>query len=148
MKPEGIRMGCLTLVPRSSRVESVFVNEKEQEQPSLTYKMDLETGEIYGWCEGKEAVKQDIYITLNTDRYEYVIYSDNHGHELKKTFGMKIPAVYPHIERYITEALTQRPLINSVSGFSFSSPKMNVVSCTFTVHSKFGDFTAEKVIKL
>ena len=53
------------------------------EQPSLCHRMILDTERISGECDGVEAVKQAIYNILNTERYQYIIYSWNYGVELK-----------------------------------------------------------------
>ena len=56
------------------------------EQPSLCHRMIFDDGRISGECDGVEAVKQAIYNILNTERYQYIIYSWNYGVELKDLF--------------------------------------------------------------
>ena len=53
-----------------------------EEQPSRTYKMYLEQEVINGFTDGLDAMKQTIYMILNTERYQYIIYSWNYGIEL------------------------------------------------------------------
>ena len=40
-----------------------------EEQPSKTYKMDLDGNSVRGFCDKLEAIKQTIFRILNTERY-------------------------------------------------------------------------------
>ena len=58
---------------------TILSTELEVEtQPSKNYKMHLEQNIINGFCDELEAMKQVIYKILNTERYEYIIYSWNY----------------------------------------------------------------------
>jgi len=116
-------------------------------EPSYTYKIDFENGVVTGYIDGLEAIKQAIFKILNTERYEYPIYSWNYGIELKDLFGQPIPYVLPELKRRITEALMQDDRILSVDNFSFETNK-NKVHVTFTVQTIFGDVEAEKVVSI
>jgi len=114
---------------------------------SYTYKLDLEGKIVTGYIDGIEAMKQAIFKILNTERYEYVIYSWNYGIELADLFGQPISYVLPELKRRITEALMQDDRILSVDNFSFETNR-NKVHVTFTVHTIFGDVEAEKVVSI
>jgi len=119
------------------------------EQPTKTYKMDLQTGRnIRGYTDELKAMEQAIYKILNTERYQYVIYSWNYGIELLDLFGMPISYVCPELERRIIEALTHDTRIKSVTDFTFDSPKRGVLCTTFTAHTIFGDVRAEKAVNI
>lgn len=119
-----------------------------EEQPSKTYKMYLEQEVINGFTDGLDAMKQTIYMILNTERYQYIIYSWNYGIELVDLFGEPITYVCPELERRITEALTQDERILSVDAFSFDVSVKGKVHVTFTAHTVFGDIDAEKVVNI
>ncbi len=119
-----------------------------EEQPSKTYKMYLEQEVINGFTDGLDAMKQTIYMILNTERYQYIIYSWNYGIELDDLFGEPITYVCPELERRITEALTQDERILSVDAFSFDVSVKGVVHVTFTAHTIFGEVDAEKVVNI
>ncbi|OOM82337.1 hypothetical protein CLPUN_03060 [Clostridium puniceum] len=127
-------------------VESDFEFEF-QEQPSKTYKIDIDKERIIGYIDEIEAIKQSIYKIINTERYDYLIYSWNYGIELSDLFGEPIPYVYSEIKRRITEALTQDDRIDSVDAFSFEN-KRGIVSVTFTAHTIYGDVDAEKEVEV
>ena len=116
------------------------------EQPTHTYKMNLESNLIRGYTDGQEAMKQAIYKILNTERYQYVMYSWNYGIELLDLYGEPVSYGCPELERRITEALTWDDRIQSVDNFEFNISKKGEILVTFTAHTVFGDVVAEKVV--
>lgn len=118
-----------------------------EEIPTPTHRIIIEKDRIIGMCDGLEAIKQAVYLILNVERYDYVIYSANYGVELIDLIGQPTPYVLPEIKRRIEEALTQDDRINSVDNFDFEVIKDNV-KCTFTVNSIFGDFESESVVSI
>ena len=116
------------------------------EQPTHTYKMNLESNLIRGYTDGQEAMKQAIYKILNTERYQYVMYSWNYGIELLDLYGEPVSYVCPELERRITEALTWDDRIKSVDNFEFNISKKGEILVTFTAHTVFGDVVSEKVV--
>lgn len=118
-----------------------------EEETSHTYKLDLDNSTIAGYVDDLEAMKQAIYLILNIERYEYLIYSWNYGIELNDLYGQPIPFVLPELKRRITEALVQDSRILRVDNFSFETNK-GKVHATFTVHTIFGDVEAERVVTI
>jgi len=118
-----------------------------EEETSYTYKLNLDESTIAGFVDGLEAMKQAIYLILNIERYEYLIYSWNYGIELADLFGQPTSFVLPELKRRITEALVQDSRILGVDNFSFETNK-GKVHATFTVHTIFGDVEAEKVVTI
>lgn len=116
------------------------------EQPTHTYKMNLETNRVRGYVDDLEAMKQAIYKILLTERYRYLIYSWNYGIELEDLFGEPISYVCPELERRITEALLWDTRIESVDNFHFEIPKRHVLVLSFTAHTIFGDVEAEREV--
>lgn len=111
-------------------------------QPSLTYGLDIEQGRIRGKVDRIEAVRQAIYLILNTERFAYLIHSWNYGVELDGLVGQPQAYALPEIKRCITEALLQDDRITAVDGFSFENGK-KTVHVTFTAHSIFGNLETE-----
>lgn len=116
------------------------------EQPTQTYKMDLANELVRGYTDEQEAMKQAIYKILNTERYQYIMYSWNYGVELLDLYGEPISYVCPELERRITEALTWDDRIKSVDNFEFNISKKGEIHVTFTAHTVFGDVSAQKVV--
>lgn len=116
------------------------------EQPTYTYRMNLENNLIRGYTDGQEAMKQAIYKILNTERYQYVMYSWNYGIELLDLYGEPVSYICPELERRITEALTWDDRIQSVDNFEFNISKKGEIHVTFEVRTVFGDVSVEKVV--
>lgn len=116
--------------------------------PSKTYRLNLKTGEISGYCDSLEAVKQAVYKALNTERYDWLIYSWNYGAELKELFGKPLTYVYTEVSRRIEEALLQDDRISEVNGFAFEKVSRNTLHITFKVTSSEGDFESGVTINV
>lgn len=114
--------------------------------PSKNYKMQIEHDVINGYCDELEAMKQVVFKILNTERYQYIIYSWDYGIELIDLYGEPVTYVCPELERRITEALLQDDRITSVDNFAFDVSEKRIVKATFTVHTIFGGIEAEKVV--
>ncbi len=117
-----------------------------EEQPTHTYKMNLESNLIRGYTDGQEAMIQAIYKILSTERYQYIMYSWNYGIELLDLYGEPVSYVCPELERRITEALTWDDRIQSVDNFEFNISKKGEIHVTFIAHTVFGDVVVEKVV--
>ncbi len=116
-----------------------------RQQPGRTYKMNLQEMRIGGSVDGIEAVKQAIYKILNTQQFQYLIYSWDYGIELTDLFGQSSAFVYSEIENRIREALQEDDRITDVGEFSFESNKRQVL-VRFTVFTGEGNVDIEKVV--
>ncbi len=116
-----------------------------EEQPSKTYMMRKDDNMIRGYCDSLEAMKQAIYKIINSERYQYIIYSWDYGIETEDLFGEPVTYVCPELKRRIIEALTQDSRIQGVDAFSFDISK-GKVGVSFTVNTIFGDVEANKEV--
>ena len=81
---------------------------EEKEQPSLTYKLDLDAGRIAGKVDGLEAINQFIRKALITPRFHCLIYDNQYGSEIKDTITSKNATeelIEAEIPRLVSEAL-------------------------------------------
>lgn len=108
--------------------------------------MNFERENINGFRDNADAMQQVIYKILNTERYQYLIYSWNYGIELKDLFGRQVNYVCPELERRIIDALIQDDRIEYVDSFSFDIETRHIVAVTFVAHTIFGDVKIEKVV--
>lgn len=116
-------------------------------EPSKTYNIDLEKRIIKGKCDGLEAIKQAVYKALNTERYDYIIYSWNYGSELSQLFGKPLSYVYPEVRRRIEESLLNDDRVKSVENFSYEKKKGTLL-VEFTVVTTEGNFESEVKINV
>ncbi|MDE7309818.1 MAG: DUF2634 domain-containing protein [Lachnospiraceae bacterium] len=119
-----------------------------EEQPSKTYRMDLNGDSVRGFCDELEAVKQAVFRILNTERYQYVIYSENYGIETLDLYGEPVTWVCTELERRITEALTVDSRITEVTDFEYETGTKKMLHVSFTVHTVYGDIFAEKEVNI
>lgn len=115
------------------------------DRPSKTYRFRSE--KIDGYADGLEAVRQAAFCILNTERFDWLIYSWNYGIELKGLFGKPMGLVKSKLKKRIKEALMQDDRIQSVDAFSFETSGRQL-AVTFTIHSKYGDIEATKEVKV
>ena len=116
--------------------------------PSKNYMMQIEKDTINGFCDKQEAMKQVIYKILNTERYQYIIYSWNYGIQLLDLYGEPVTYVCPELERRITDALSIDDRILSCDNFEFDTSQKGSVLVTFTASTTFGDVEIEKAVNI
>lgn len=96
--------------------------EEEKEQPSLTYKLDLDTGRIVGKVDGLEAVNQFILKALLTPRFHCLVYDNQYGSEIKDTVTDESATeelIRAEIPRLVEDALLCDGRILKVYDFEF-----------------------------
>lgn len=117
-----------------------------EEQPSLVWKLNGNNDQIRGTVDEIEAVRQAAFCILNTERYEYMIYSWDYGVELEDLFGEPLSYVLPELKRRIAEALTQDDRITGVRDFLFDTSKRGIVNAVFTIETIYGEIQTEKEV--
>lgn len=138
--------GCDALIPTSEEITIGQDYEIVQEvnQPSLTFFIDFNTGRIVGMVDGAAAVKQAIYMILQTERFDYLILSWNYGVEMNSLIGLGYPVFESEAKRRIREALLQDERIKEVTDFKFKyvQDKRSVL-IEFSVNTVFGNVQSE-----
>ncbi len=117
-------------------LEEFFV----ETQTSRTYAMLKKRDMFVGTCDRLEAVKQAVYKIVNTERYQYGIYSWDYGIELRDLIGMDIAYAMAEVKYRIMEALTQDDRIDAVENFEFEKTDRHTLHVKFTVISTEGTF--------
>lgn len=125
------------MIDRLTPIETV-ADVEIVHQPSYTYSIDYATdSQIRGFTDELKAMEQAIYKIINTERYEYIIYSWNYGIELADLFGQPIPYVYAELQRRIEEALLADDRVTNVYGFTFDHNGGDVYT-SFNVDTIYG----------
>ena len=130
------------MIPDSANVDIITGVEP---QPSKTYKFTKD--KIQGFVDGIEAVKQAIYMMLNTERYEYPIYSFYYGIELENLIGKNRDFVKIELKRRIQECLLQNDRIVSVDNFQYQDDG-DSLKCTFDVQSIYGNLNIAQEVNV
>lgn len=110
--------------------------------PTRTYFWDRNSNRIMGVVDGIEAMQQAIYKALNTERFDYVIYSHNYGITLKDLFGKDRYIACAVLERRIRDTLLVDDRITDVSDFEFKVYRHSVL-VKFNVTTTIGQITEE-----
>ena len=131
------------MIPQNSI--DVELTTQEIIETSRTYKMV--GNRIQGYTDGLEALKQAIYKVLNTERYEYPIYSFNYGIELESLLGKDPIYVQIELKRRIRECLLRDDRITEVDNFRFEMAG-DTIKCTFDVHSIFGNLMVSREVTI
>ncbi len=133
------------MIPETNIDIDLELEETEEIQPSRTYR--ISGNKIQGFVDGLEALKQAIYKVLNTERYEYPIYSFSYGIELESLIGKDPIFVQVELQRRIRECLMQDDRITDVDNFKFELIG-DEIRCTFDVHSIYGEITASQEVNV
>ena len=115
--------------------------------PNKTWNIDFDRNLVTTNITDLDAVRQAIGLILNTERYEFNIFSDQYGVELVDLFGENQNYVMSEVKRRITEALTQDERITGVDNFEYSKTKQGL-HVTFSVTTDVGHFDAETEVAL
>lgn len=127
------------MIPDIELLDQPLNNEQ---QPSLTWKLDVAKGRIVGMIDGLEAVRQSVYKILQTNRFWHAIYSFDYGHELNIVIGSSPEVVESEVKRIINEALLQDDRIISIT-YDEISVNGEIIEVKLTVNTNYGDFQME-----
>ena len=116
------------------------INQVDDSMPSYTYNINRNTNRISGYIDNKEAIVQSIYLILQTERYESVIYDWYYGVEIDGLIGKNRDYVTSELKRVIKEALLEDDRITDVSNFSITYDN-NTALVEFLVETIIGDMT-------
>lgn len=119
-----------------------------ENQTSKTYKLDLEKKRIVGKIDNEDAILQLVLKILHTERYAYVIYSQNYGVELDRLIGQDYNFIVSDIERTMTDALLADDRILSITDFKTEQDTIDTMSVSFTVNSIIGQATIKTEVNI
>lgn len=90
--------------------------------------------------EGLEAIKIWIYKTLRTERYRYMVYSWDYGHEFDNLVGKNLSkeVMESEAKRLLDECLSVNPYILGISSLIAKMEK-DIVNINATVNTIYGE---------
>lgn len=131
------------MIPKNLIDQELEVSEEIE--PSKTYK--ITNNQIQGYVDGLEALRQAIYKILNTERYEYPIYSFSYGVELEDLIGKDPIYVQIELKRRISECLLQDDRAISITNFQ-TNVNGDEIECSFDVQSIYGDLNISQEVSI
>lgn len=118
------------------------INQIEETIPSYTYNINRNTNRISGFIDNKDAIIQAIYLILQTERYESLIYNWYYGVEIDGLIGKNRDYVTSELKRCIKDALLEDDRINAVTDFDITYNNDSVL-VKFLVQTIIGDIQME-----
>jgi len=112
--------------------------------PSRTYR--LQNGRIAGWIDELAAMRQAIEKVLHTERFTWLIYTDNYGVELKSLLGEDLDLVMAEMERIVRETLSVDERIIEIENFQVTQESRNTLLVSFFVTTIFGSIQMEQEV--
>lgn len=123
-------------------VDLEVINEVEVNKTYKTSDMNIQ-----GFIDELKALQQAIYKELNTEMYEYPIYSFNYGIELESLIGKDIMYVKIELKRRVTDCLMEDTRILNVDNFIFTVNGDELL-CKFNVASIYGDIGISQEVNI
>lgn len=130
------------MIPTSG-LDGLEITEKME--TSKTYRIIKDN--LSGYVDELESLKQAIYKVLNTEKYEYPIYSFNYGIELENLVGKDSDYVKIELKRRIEECLLEDERIKEVNDFQFTQDA-DYLYCSFNVLSIYGKISITKEVDI
>ncbi|MCM1227683.1 MAG: DUF2634 domain-containing protein [Clostridium sp.] len=121
---------------------------EENEKPSKTYALDLESGRISGMIDGLESVNQAIKKAVLTRRFNNLIYDDDYGCEAESAlYDKDVTREYLEtaIPEMIEDALSPDTRILKIYDFEMEF-KDDSAYISFKADTIFGDTQIDAVI--
>ncbi len=97
---------------------------------------------LQGSCEGLAALRQAVFLLLQTERGRWPVFSAGFGVDLLGLVGQPAAYVIPEAERRLREALLQDDRVLAVEEFRFAQQGRRL-AVSFLVRSVYGDLQAE-----
>jgi hypothetical protein len=128
--------------------ELEFIDETEledKEEPTLTFAINTNENVIGGMIDDLEALKQSIYLTLNTEADQHIIYHWTYGLQTIDLIGKPSYYVMAVLPDRIKEALLDDDRITDVSEFEFKINN-NKITVSFIVSTIYGENIEEEMV--
>lgn len=100
---------------------------------------------IQGFVDGMDALRQAIYHILNTEQFEYPIYTLDYGLRTDDLFGKDREYVESELQRRIRECLLTDDRVTGVDNFAFSADGDKML-CTFDVENIYKTMSMSKEV--
>ena len=114
-------------------------------ETSKTYR--IIDNNLSGYVDELQSLKQAIFKVLNTERYEYPIYSFDYGIELESLIGKDTDYIKIELKRRIEECLLEDERIKEINDFKFIQDGESLV-CSFNVISIYGEISINKEVDI
>lgn len=138
--------------PSANELDEMIEENQEldfvvEQEPSKTYKLNIDRATIFGYTDGIPAIEQAIYKILNTERYEYLIYGEGYGIECRDLIGEDMLYAATELENRIKDALSYDDRIKEIVDLETTIEGKNLL-VSFTALTTEGNINIEKEVNL
>ncbi|WP_128896325.1 DUF2634 domain-containing protein [Longirhabdus pacifica] len=133
---------ALSPIQQAPNVE--IKESRKQIASSKTYHFNFDTGEMKGFVDSLQAIKQYIRKALCTPRFRYLIYDDQYGSELEELIGKDVSNefIFAEIPRLVREALIYDDRITDVKDVKVKRQD-DAIYVSFQVETYLGSIQEE-----
>lgn len=107
-------------------------------QTGLTYYIDSKTGHLSSMIDNKESIIQSVFKALDTQKFEYQIYSWFYGLDMEPFIGQDIEYIRVNIRRYLEDCLLQDDRIFSIQNIIVQQSDIDSCSIIFDIQTSEG----------
>jgi hypothetical protein len=137
------------MLPNISNIENVddLVADFEEnvQEDTKTFAINTNDNNISGFVDGLDSLIQSVYLMLNIEADQYIIYPYTYGVNTLDLIGKPVHYVEAVLPDRIKETLLSDDRITDVSDFEFTADKSKL-HVKFTVTSIYGTFDQETVV--
>ena len=134
------------MLPNTENIDDLILDfEEETQLNTKTFGLNMTNNTVCGFVDGLTAVKQSIYLMLNTEADQHIIYPYTYGLQTIDLFGKPPYYVVAVIQERIKETLLSDDRITNVSDFEFKSER-NKLNVKFVVNTIYGNVDTETVV--
>lgn len=114
------------------------------ENSEITYLVDFDTNSIKGIGGGIDAFKQYVLLAMQTERYQYPIFSNNYGFQSKDLVSKNIDYIEALTQKRVEECLNDNRVLR-IKDFKFDNAKNpdKELSVDFTIDNVYGSIDYE-----
>lgn len=135
------------MLPENGNIDDLILDfENNDEQNTLTFGINIRDNIIGGKIDGLDALRQSIYLMLNIESDQYIIYPYTYGINTLDLIGKPYYYVMAVLPSRIKETLMRDSRITDVTDFEFKVNK-NMILVKFVVHSIYGNIAGETGVK-
>lgn len=134
------------MLPSFENTDDLTLDFEEDEQAKTrTFGLDIKNNAIGGMVDELNALRQSIYLMLNTEADQYIIYPYTYGVNTLDLIGKPHYYVAAVLPDRLKETLLSDDRITGVSDFEFEV-ETNKLHAKFIVHTIYGDIEEETVV--
>lgn len=126
------------IIPEVRNTQLEFV-----ETPSKTWRLDFKNNRIVKTIDGLEAVVQSVFMALQTERYQHIIFPWQYGSELETLIGTEPDYAMSESKRMVADTLCNDTRITRTRNFRYTEGVLY-----FTLDTIFGSTEVDTSVYL